>query len=192
MKAASREAREGFVVVQLPSPACISELQLYFPSADTIWVFNLLPDHYRLCTDGVYTTSKFLLSGSCTRGPKEKWLNTHIVTEFSWLFHDNPRISAVGCFERKSGHLGLDPIQQKWKWLNSANSQDDVLGLGHPISWGEVQTEVRAVGALVWGSDSSDMGTCMGAWQPPLVPLGLSLVETFLVYAQAPGRKSQA
>lgn len=89
-----------------------------------------------------------------------------------------------------------------WGWIPSSRSgngrvqqtlsQDDVLGLGHPISWGEVQTEVRAVGALVWGSDSSDMGTCMGAWQPPLVPLGLSLVETFLVYAQAPGRKSQA
>lgn len=63
---------------------------------------------------------RFFLSGSCIKGPKEKWLNTHTVPEFSWLFHGKPRVSAVGCFERKSDHLGLDVIQQKRKWLNSA------------------------------------------------------------------------
>lgn len=56
MEAAKREAREGFVVVQLPLGMGISELQLYFPNADTIWWFNLLPDHYRVYTAGVYTT----------------------------------------------------------------------------------------------------------------------------------------
>lgn len=56
MEAAKREAREDFVVVQLPSPMCISELQLYFSSPDTISLLNSLPDHYRVCTGGVYST----------------------------------------------------------------------------------------------------------------------------------------
>lgn len=151
--------------------------------------------------------SKFFLSWSYRKGPKEKRLNAHIImTEFPWLVHHKPRVSAVGCFERKSNHLGLDVIQQKWKWLNSALSQGDVLHLGScggSLGSTEPPWAGRAIPSpgvrcrqrwVLWepwhGALTAEpgVGMCLGPWQPPLeipfVPLGWSREETFLTYTK--------
>lgn len=49
---------------------------------------------------------------------------------------------------------------------------------GHPIPWGEVQTEVSAVGALTWGSDSRArcgdvLGAMAASFGNPICPFGL-------------------
>lgn len=107
-------------------------------------------------------------------------------------------------FEGKSNHSGLDVIQQKWKWLNSANSQGDVLALGscggslgcagppwagRAIPSPGVRSRQRWVlrkpcsdsQTLAWGC-AWGHGSLL--WKTHLLPLGWSQEGTFLTCAK--------
>lgn len=153
---------------------CVTlELQLYFPSADTIWLFDLSPD---LITESVLLVftplSKFFLSWSYRKGPKEKRLNAHIImTEFPWLVHHKPGFQLLGALKERA---------ITWGWMSSSRSGN-----------GWIQHSVRVMSCILapveglWGLQSppgqagpshplgwgADRGECcgsldMGLWQP--------------------------